>query len=85
MTSPLSIPLVFEVMDRGQSMTSYYRLLSEYGGYVWMQSCFCTLDLTTATLTVAMESDTAHKMTHTMLAGNRSVVAINYILRLALR
>ena len=69
-------------MNRGQAMTHYYRLLSESGGYVWMQSCFCLLDVTTATFTVGLDSDNAYKTTNQHRSSQMdTVIAINYILR----
>ena len=27
------------VLSKGQVLTDYYRLLTRYGGYVWLQTC----------------------------------------------
>lgn len=34
----LSLCLCFSVMNKGQSVTKYYRWIQKNGGYIWIQS-----------------------------------------------
>ncbi len=29
----------FSVLNKGQVLTDYYRLMNKHGGYIWIQSC----------------------------------------------
>lgn len=41
LSAPLPIKLHFlvSVMNKGQVLTHYYRIMNKLGGYTWMQTC----------------------------------------------